>query len=123
MEHPPLQQRSGRPDRHAPPAQLHPHYSQPNYPHYASVNITVPKNKYKARVDYKEVEKPKKVKQSYAVANAQSKIKDHVAYFKNMSKNRRNRAIFNKDPQIFAKPHPSEKITIDEPVMRRDSFN
>lgn len=49
-------------------------------------------------MDYKGIEKQIKVKQPANVANAQSKIKDHVAYFKNMSKNRRHKEIFNKDP-------------------------
>lgn len=49
-----------------------------------------------------------KVQKPHNVINAKSKIKDHVAYFKNMSKSRRNKEIFNKEPQIFAKPHPSE---------------
>jgi len=88
-------------ERHAPPAQLQPHYQSSNNGR---------REKQKARMEYKGVEKPKKVRQPYAVANAQSKIKDHVAYFKNMSKNRRNRDIFSKDPQIFAKPHPSEMV-------------
>lgn len=53
-------------------------------------------------------------------AHAQSKIKDHVAYFKNMSKNRKNRDLFSKDPQIFAKPHPSEKHF--DPAIDSNSF-
>ena len=50
-------------------------------------------------MDYKGTEKPAKVaKKPYRVEHAQSKIKDHVAYFKHMSKSRRNKGIFNKDP-------------------------
>jgi len=79
-----------------------------------------PKNKHKARMEYKGIEKPIKVKQSYNVVHAKSKIKDHVAYFKNMSKNRRNREIFNKEPQIYAKPHPSEQQY--DPQIDTNSF-
>jgi len=49
-------------------------------------------------MDYKGAEKPIKVKKPYNVEHAQSKIKDHVAYFKHMQKSRRNKGIFNKEP-------------------------
>lgn len=68
----------------------------------------VPKNKHRARMDYKAIEKPIKVKKPYNVEHAESKIKDHVAYFKSMSKSRKNKDLFSKEPQIYAKPHPSE---------------
>jgi hypothetical protein len=37
-----------------------------------------------------------------------------------MSKNRKNREIFNKEPQIYAKPHPSEQHY--DPVIDTNSF-
>jgi hypothetical protein len=58
----------------------------------------VPQNKHKARMDYKPFEKPVKVKKPRNVEHAQSKIKDHVAYFKSMSKSRKNKGIFSKEP-------------------------
>lgn len=37
-----------------------------------------------------------------------------------MSKNRKNREIFNKEPQIYAKPHPSEQHY--DPAIETNSF-
>ena len=38
----------------------------------------------------------------------ESKIKDEVARYKIMAKDKSNRLMFNKDPVVFANPHPSE---------------
>jgi hypothetical protein len=59
-------------------------------------------------MNYKGTKKAAKVKPPKNVVNAESKIKDHVKYYKNMQKNRQNRDVFSKEPQIFAKPHPAE---------------
>jgi len=37
-----------------------------------------------------------------------------------MSKNRKHRELFSKDPQIYAKPHPSEQRY--DPVIDSNSF-
>ena len=39
----------------------------------------------------------------------QSKIKDQVAYFKSLAKDKSNRQMFNKDPVVYANPHPEEQ--------------
>ena len=42
------------------------------------------------------------------LANVESKIKDHVAYFKEMAKEKSNKPLFNKEPKVYYKEHPSD---------------
>ena len=48
------------------------------------------------------------VKSSKRLSKVQSKIKDQVAYFKSLAKDNSNRQMFNKDPIVYANPHPNE---------------
>ena len=73
----------------------------------------IPSNKTKKRFEYgngtgnrlPNTRKPRHLN------NVQSKIKDHVAYFKAMAKDSSNRPMFNKDPIIYAKdPNAEEDI-------------
>lgn len=61
-------------------------------------NVDVPKNKHQARMNYKGTKKPVKAKQPKNVANAESKIKDHVKYYKNMQKKSNYQDVFSKEP-------------------------
>lgn len=44
------------------------------------------------------------------MSHVESKIKEHVKYYKNMSKKSKNRDVFCKEPQIFAKPYPADTM-------------
>ena len=48
-------------------------------------------------------------KMSKRFGKVQSKIKDQVAYFKSLAKDQSNRQMFNKDPIVYANPHPAEQ--------------
>lgn len=71
-------------------------------------------------MNYKGAKKPVKAKQPKNVANAESKIKDHVKYYKNMQKKSNYQDVFSKEPQIFAKPHPADNIY--DPAVDSSSF-
>ena len=49
-------------------------------------------------MNYKATKKTVKAKQSKKVANAESKIKDHVKYYKNMQKKNNYQDVFSKEP-------------------------
>ena len=60
----------------------------------------IPKNKTKARYAYgngRQNELPR-VSLPRNLANVKSKIKGHIAYFKEMSRGRSNQPLFNKEP-------------------------
>jgi hypothetical protein len=48
------------------------------------------------------------VKQPPNVANAESKIKEHVNFFKNMHRHKQNEKMFDKQPVIMYKKHPDD---------------
>ena len=53
----------------------------------------------------------------------QSKIKDHVAYFKAMAKDSSNRPMFNKDPIIYAKDPNGEEDVVERMPQRKTKTN
>jgi len=42
------------------------------------------------------------------LSQVESKIKDNVAFWKHMRKEKANSGMFTKDPVIYANPHPEE---------------
>ena len=73
--------------------------------------MIVPKNKNNARHTYGNGNQGRLpyCKMPKNLSNVQSKIKDQVAYFKTLSKDQGNRQMFNKDPIVYANPHPAEQ--------------
>jgi hypothetical protein len=61
-------------------------------------------------MNYKGTKKQSKAKPPQNVSHVESKIKEHVKYYKNMSKKSKNRDVFSKEPQIFAKPYPADTL-------------
>ena len=51
------------------------------------------------------------------LANVQSRIKGHVQYYKDMAKERENKSLFNKEPKVYYKDHPSDMGYDHEPRM------
>jgi hypothetical protein len=48
------------------------------------------------------------VRKPHYVAKAESKIKDHVAFFKDMKRDKTNAKMFDKEPVIFFKNRPTD---------------
>ena len=55
------------------------------------------------------------------LANVKSKIKGHIAYFKEMSRGRSNQPLFNKEPQVYYKEHPGDMGYDHEPTPHDNS--
>ena len=63
----------------------------------------IPKNKTKKRFEYGDGNQNAlpKTRLPKKLSKVQSKIKDHVAYFKQMARESTNRPMFNKEPIIY----------------------
>jgi hypothetical protein len=48
------------------------------------------------------------MRKPHYVTNAESKIKDHVAFFKDMKRDKTNAKMFDKEPVIFFKNRPTD---------------
>ena len=46
---------------------------------------------------------------SRKLSQVESKIKDHVAYYKGLARDRTNYQMFNKDPIVYVGAHPEER--------------
>ena len=83
----------------------------------------IPKNKSKARHQYgngKKNELPR-VSLPRNLVNVQSKIKGHIAYFKEMSRGRSNQPLFNKEPVVYYKENPGDMGYDHEPTPHDNS--
>lgn len=84
-------------------------YRAPKANPYNDAHYVEPAQKTNKRFNYNHGEGDlPRVKQSAGVRKAQTKIRDHVAFFKNMSRDKGNAKMFDKTPMILYKAHPDQ---------------
>jgi hypothetical protein len=64
-------------------------------------------NKLRYMYNDGQSQKLPKVSKPYYVKQAQSKIRKNVSYFRNLHKDKANKSLFNKEPQVYYNEHPS----------------